>query len=170
MTRALPECPDIWVHTGGACRVFAQAGGLRAVRGCGARGCCAVVLARESHRLDSLRRSKTREEGDGGRGRQHCTRAVAGEAAGHEDAEEALFAAARAHAEAMIVWAGSEQSLALEHEQLESETMKAGFEFMRLLTQAHLDLRRPASGAAMMSPTRTGMRARSARTGTSGSG
>jgi hypothetical protein len=62
-------------------------------------------------------------------------------AAGHEDAEEALFAAARAHAEAMIAWAGSEQSLALEHEQLESETMKAGFEFMRLLTQAHLDLR-----------------------------
>src|SRR5271157_3450640 len=47
----------------------------------------------------------------------------------------------RAHAEAMIVWAGSEQSLALEHEQLESETMKAGFEFMRLLTQARLDLR-----------------------------
>ncbi len=41
----------------------------------------------------------------------------------------------------MIAWAGSEQSLALEHEQLESETMKAGFEFMRLLTQAHLDLR-----------------------------
>jgi hypothetical protein len=51
---------------------------------------------------------------------------VAGEAAGHEDAEEALFAATRAHAEAMIAWAGSEQSLALEHEQLESETMKAG--------------------------------------------
>jgi hypothetical protein len=66
---------------------------------------------------------------------------VAGEAAEHEDAEEALFAAARAHAEAMIAWAGSEQSLALEHEQLESETMKAGFEFMRLLAQAHLDLR-----------------------------
>ena len=66
---------------------------------------------------------------------------VAGEAAGHEDAEEALFAAARAHAEAMIAWAGSGQSLALEHEQLESEAMKAGFEFMRLLTQAHLDLR-----------------------------
>ncbi len=66
---------------------------------------------------------------------------VAGEAAGHEDAEEALFAAARSHAEAMIAWAGSERSLALEHEQVESETMKAGFEFMRLLTQAHLDLR-----------------------------
>ncbi len=66
---------------------------------------------------------------------------VAGEAAGHEDAEEALSAAARAQAEAMIAWAGSERSLALEHEQVESETMKAGFEFMRLLTQAHLDLR-----------------------------
>ena len=29
---------------------------------------------------------------------------VAGEAAGHEDAEEGPFAAARAHAEAMIAW------------------------------------------------------------------
>ncbi len=66
---------------------------------------------------------------------------VAGEAAGHEDAEEALFAAARARAEAVIAWAGSGQSLALEHGQLEGETMKAGFEFMRLLTQAHLNLR-----------------------------
>src|SRR5690348_13179915 len=60
MTRALPGCPDIWIHTGGACRVVAQAGGLRAVRGCGALGCCAAVLARESHRLDSLRRSDLR--------------------------------------------------------------------------------------------------------------
>ncbi len=66
---------------------------------------------------------------------------VAGEAAGHEDTEEALFAGARAHAEAMIAWAGSGQALALEHEQLESESMQAGFEFIRLLTQAHLDLR-----------------------------
>ena len=66
---------------------------------------------------------------------------VAGEAAGHEEAEEALFAGARAHAEAMIAWAGSEQSLALEHEQLEKQAMDAGFEFMRLLAQAHLDLR-----------------------------
>jgi len=65
----------------------------------------------------------------------------AGEAAGHGDAEEALFAAVRAHAEVVIAWAGSEQSLALEHEQLEKQAMDAGFEFMRLLTQAHLDLR-----------------------------
>jgi hypothetical protein len=65
----------------------------------------------------------------------------AGEAAGHENTEEALFAAVRAHAEAVIAWAGSEQSLALEHGQLEKQAMDAGFEFMRLLTQAHLDLR-----------------------------
>ena len=62
-------------------------------------------------------------------------------AAGHQEAEEALFAAARAHAEAMITWAGGEQALALEHGQLESETTRAGFEFMRLVTQGHLDLR-----------------------------
>lgn len=66
---------------------------------------------------------------------------VAGEAAGHEDAEEALFAAVRGHAEAVIAWAGSEQALGLEHEGLEKQAMQAGFEFMRLLTQAHLDLR-----------------------------
>jgi hypothetical protein len=64
-----------------------------------------------------------------------------GEAAGHAEAEEALFAAARAHAEAMITWAGSGQALALEHEQLEKQAMEAGFEFMRLVTQGHLDLR-----------------------------
>ncbi len=68
---------------------------------------------------------------------------VAGEAeaAGHEDAEAALFAAVRGHAEAVIAWAGSEQALGLEHEELEKQAMQAGFEFMRLLTQAHLDLR-----------------------------
>ena len=62
----------------GACRAFAQAGGLRAIRGRRARGCCVVVLARESHRLDSLRRSDLRRRRDGGRGRQHCTRASRG--------------------------------------------------------------------------------------------
>ena len=66
---------------------------------------------------------------------------VAGEAAGHEDAEEALFAAVRGHAEAMIAWARSERALSLEHGELESTVMKDGMEFMRLLTQAHLDLR-----------------------------
>lgn len=40
---------------------------------------------------------------------------VAGEAAGHEDAEEALFAAVREPAESMIDWARSEQALSLEH-------------------------------------------------------
>ena len=40
---------------------------------------------------------------------------VAGEAAGHEDAEAALFAAVRGHAEAVIAWTGSEQALGLEH-------------------------------------------------------
>ena len=61
-------------------------------------------------------------------------------AAGHEDAEESLFAR-RATRGVDDRLGGSEQSLALEHEQLESESMKAGFELMRLLTQAHLDLR-----------------------------
>ena len=141
MTRALPECPDIWVHTGGACRVFAQAGGLRAVRGSG-RGAPALWCVHgkaTASILCGVPRHAKKETVAVGASIAH--ERVAGEAAGHEDAEEALFAAARAHAEAMIAWAGSEQSLALEHEQLESETMKAGFEFMRLLTQAHLDLR-----------------------------
>ncbi|MGH3289767.1 MAG: hypothetical protein ACRDPD_34665 [Streptosporangiaceae bacterium] len=66
---------------------------------------------------------------------------VAGEAAGHGGAEEALFSGVRAHAEEVIAWAGSGQALALEHERLEKQTMEAGFEFMRLVTQAHLDLR-----------------------------
>jgi len=66
---------------------------------------------------------------------------VAGEAAGHGDAEEALFAAVREHAESMIGWARSEQALSLEHGELESKAITDGMEFMRLLTQAHLDLR-----------------------------
>ena len=66
---------------------------------------------------------------------------VAGEATGHEDAEAALFAAVRGHAEAVIAWTGSEQALGLEHEELQKQAMQAGFESMRLLTQAHLDLR-----------------------------
>ena len=70
-------------------------------------------------------------------GRERCW----GKAAGHEDAEAALFAAVRGRAEAVIRLAGSEQALGLEHEELEKQAMQAGFEFMRLLTQAHLDLR-----------------------------
>lgn len=61
--------------------------------------------------------------------------------AGTADSEEALFAGVRGHAEAMIAWAGSAEALALEHGQLESRAMRDGLEFMRLLTQAHLDLR-----------------------------
>jgi len=57
------------------------------------------------------------------------------------DSEEALFAGVRGHAEAMIAWAGSPEALALDNGQLESRAMRDGLEFMRLLTQAHLDLR-----------------------------
>ena len=51
---------------------------------------------------------------------------VAGEAAGHEDAEAALFAAVRGHAEAVIAWTGSEQALGLEHEELEKQAIRPG--------------------------------------------
>ena len=61
--------------------------------------------------------------------------------AGAADSEEALFAGVRGHAEAMIAWAGSAEALALDNGQLESRAMRDGLEFMRLLTQAHLDLR-----------------------------
>ena len=58
---------------------------------------------------------------------------VVGEAAGDEDTEEALFAAVREHAKAMIAWARSGQSLAWSTGELESKAMKDGMEFMRLL-------------------------------------
>ena len=91
--------------------------------------------------------------------------------AGAADSDEALFAGVRGHAEAMIAWAGSAEALALDNGQLESRAMRDGLEFMRLLTQAHLDLRAARQRIpATMSPTRTGMRARAARTGTSGPG
>ena len=61
--------------------------------------------------------------------------------AGAADSDEALFAGVRGHAEAMIAWAGSAEALALDNGQLESRAMRDGLEFMRLLTQAHLDLR-----------------------------
>ncbi len=41
----------------------------------------------------------------------------------------------------MIAWARSPEALALDNGQLESRAMRDGLEFMRLLTQAHLDLR-----------------------------
>jgi hypothetical protein len=50
-------------------------------------------------------------------------------------------ARARGHAEAMIAWAGSPEALTLDNGQLESRAMRDGLEFMRPLTQAHLDLR-----------------------------
>ena len=75
------ECPDYgyirWCVPG-----VAQAGGLRAVRGCGAGGCCAVVLARESHRLDSLRRSRHAKKETVAVGASIAHERVAGEAAG----------------------------------------------------------------------------------------
>ncbi|MGZ5357281.1 MAG: hypothetical protein ACXWE8_13150 [Solirubrobacterales bacterium] len=61
--------------------------------------------------------------------------------AGTADSDEALFAGVRGHADAMIAWAGSPEALALDNGQLESRAMRDGLEFMRLLTQAHLDLR-----------------------------
>lgn len=64
-----------------------------------------------------------------------------GEAAGDQDAEEALFAAARAQSEAMIAWARGEEALGAEHGELEERVMADGMELMRLLAQAHLDLR-----------------------------
>ena len=66
---------------------------------------------------------------------------VAGEAAGHEERRRRCSPRYAGHAEAVIAWAASEQALGLEHEGLEKQAMQAGFEFMRLLTQAHLDLR-----------------------------
>ena len=61
--------------------------------------------------------------------------------AGAADGEEALFTGVREHAEAMIAWVRSPEALALDNGQLESRAMRDGLEFMRLLTQAHLDLR-----------------------------
>lgn len=69
---------------------------------------------------------------------------VAGEGdgdAGAADSEDALFTGVRGHADAMIAWAGSPEALALDNGRLESRVMRDGLEFMRLLTQAHLDLR-----------------------------
>jgi hypothetical protein len=55
--------------------------------------------------------------------------------------EDALFAPVRGQAEAMIGWARSPEALALEHDVLEERAMADGMELMRLLAQAHLDLR-----------------------------
>jgi hypothetical protein len=60
---------------------------------------------------------------------------------GAADLEDALFSAVREHAESMISWARSAEALALEHDRLEEKTMTDGLELMRLVVQAHLDLR-----------------------------
>ena len=62
----------------GACRVSAQAGGLRAARGCGARGLlgCGACTGKPPPRFFAA--SDLRRRRDGGRGRQHCTRASCG--------------------------------------------------------------------------------------------
>src|SRR5271165_7419965 len=141
MTRALPECPDIWVHT------VVLAGCLRRREACArsagaGRGAAALWCLHGKATASILCGVQTCEEGETvAVDASIAHERVAGEAAGHEDAEAALFAAVRGHAEAVIAWAGSEQALGLEHEELEKQAMQAGFEFMRLLTQAHLDLR-----------------------------
>jgi hypothetical protein len=66
---------------------------------------------------------------------------AAGAQPGAGDLEDRLFGAAREHAESMIGWARSAEALGLEHHGLEERVMADGMELMRLLTQAHLDLR-----------------------------
>ena len=88
----------------------------------------------------------TSHNGDGGRGRLHCTRSGRGEGRRERRGGRRRGGAvdgAREHAEAMIAWARSPQALALDSGQLESHAMREGLEFMRLLTQAHLDARGP---------------------------
>jgi hypothetical protein len=57
------------------------------------------------------------------------------------EAEDALFAPVRAQAEAMIGWARSQEALGAGHHVLEERARADGMELMRLLAQAHLDLR-----------------------------
>lgn len=57
------------------------------------------------------------------------------------DGEDALFAGFREHAEAMIGWARSPGAAGLDHHVLEETVLREGMELMRLLAQAHLDLR-----------------------------
>jgi len=64
-----------------------------------------------------------------------------GAGAGAGDLEDALFSAVREQVELMIGWARSDEALGLEHHGLEDRAMTDGLEVMRLLVQAHLDLR-----------------------------
>jgi len=104
-----------------------------------------VVRARESHRPHSLWRLKhTKNEETVAVDASIAHFPRAGGAAGQPgagDLEDALFSAVREHAESMISWAKSAEALALEHDRLEEKTMTGGLELMRLVAQAHLDLR-----------------------------
>ncbi len=64
-----------------------------------------------------------------------------GRDAGAGDLGDALFSAVREQVESMIGWARSDEALGLEHHVLEDRAMTDGMEVMRLLVQAHLDLR-----------------------------
>lgn len=66
---------------------------------------------------------------------------AAGGQPGAGDLEDGLFSAVRDHAESMISWARSDEALGLEHHELEERAVAGGLELMRLLAQAHLDLR-----------------------------
>jgi hypothetical protein len=57
------------------------------------------------------------------------------------DLEDALFNGLREHVESMISWAVSGEALGLAHDQFESRTLAGGFEAMRILTGAHMELR-----------------------------
>jgi hypothetical protein len=105
-------------------------------------------------------------EGDGGRGRQHCiSRAGRG-----RDLEDSLFGAVREHAESMIGRARSAKALGMEHHRLEERVIADGMEPMRLLTQAHLDLRALREQPAATSGTLTASCAKPPGTGRSTGG
>jgi hypothetical protein len=55
--------------------------------------------------------------------------------------EDVLFSPVREQAEVMIAWARSGEALAAEHHVLEERAMSDGMNLMRLLVQAHLELR-----------------------------
>ena len=56
-------------------------------------------------------------------------------------AEDALFSEVREKAESMIAWAKSGRAMAMEYGPPEQQVFRDGMELMRLLAQAHLDLR-----------------------------
>jgi len=66
---------------------------------------------------------------------------AAGGQRGAGDLEDGLFGGVREHAELMISWAKPADALALEHHELEERAMADGLELVRLLAQAHMELR-----------------------------